>query len=186
MKKFTILIDMDDTIENLLPVWLSYLNEKYGLRVRTDDVRDWNLSLAYPSLSNEQVYSPLYDDAMWRKVEPLPCSVEFMQKLIDDGHELYIVTNSNYQTLKTKMDEVLFKYYPFMDWNHVIIANHKQMIRGDVLVDDAPHNHIGGEYLKILMDAPHNRGFDEKKFGMIRVHSWHEVYDTIKQFAENT
>ncbi len=184
MKKLTILVDMDDTIENLLSVWVAYLNERYGLRVKTDDVRDWDLSLAYPSLTSKQVYSPLYDDEMWRRIEPLPYAAELLEKLIDEGHEVYIVTSSNYQTLKTKMDEVLFKYFPFLDWNHVIVTNNKQMIRGDVLVDDAPHNHIGGQYLKILMDSPHNREFDAQRFGMVRVYSWLEVYDTIRRFAE--
>lgn len=184
MKKLTILIDMDDTIENLLCVWLAYLNERYGLQVSPDDVRDWDISLAYPSLTKAQVYAPLYEDELWRKVKPFPHAAEFLKKLIDDGNEVYIVTSSNYQTLRTKMDEVLFRYFPFVDWNHVIVTSNKQMIRGDVLVDDAPYNHIGGQYLKILMDSPHNHEFDAQSFGMIRVFSWIEVYDAIRQFAE--
>lgn len=184
MKKLTILVDMDDTIENLLSVWVACINKRYGLSVNPDDVHDWDLSPAFPSLTAEQVYSVLYEDELWRRIKPLPHSAEMMKRLIDDGHEVYIATNSNYRTLGTKMDEVLFRYYPFIDWNHVIIISNKQMLRGDVLVDDAPHNHIGGEYLKILMDSPHNREFDEKQFEMIRVYSWPEVYDTIKQFAE--
>lgn len=184
MKKLTILVDMDDTIENLMNVWVTYLNERYGLQVKPDDICDWDLSIAYPSLTNSQVYSPLYEDELWRRIEPFPNAAELLEKLIDEGHEVYIVTSSNYQTLKTKMDEVLFRYFPFMDWNHVIVTNKKQMIRGDVLVDDAPHNHIGGQYLRILMDAPHNRQFDAQKHGMIRVYSWLEVYDTIRQYAE--
>ena len=106
MKKLTILVDMDDTIENLLSVWVAYLNERYGLRVKTDDVRDWDLSLAYPSLTSKQVYSPLYADEMWRRIEPLPYAAELLKKLIDEGHEVYIVTSSNYQTLKTRFVRV--------------------------------------------------------------------------------
>lgn len=184
MKKLIILVDMDDTIENLLEVWVSYLNERYGLTVTVDDVRDWDISLAYPSLTRAQVYSVLYENAMWKRVEPLPDSQELLKKLKDDGHEIYIVTSSNYQTLHTKMDEVLFYYFPFIDWSHVIITSNKQMIRGDVLIDDAPHNHIGGEYFKILMDCPHNRTFDADGSGMIRVHSWKEIYEEIKRYAE--
>lgn len=106
MKKLTILVDMDDTIENLLSCWVSYLNSQYGLQVRTEDVCDWDLSLAYPSLTKEQIFAPLYDDRLWQQVKPLPRAVPVLQRLQERGHEIYIVTSSNYQTLKTKMDSL--------------------------------------------------------------------------------
>lgn len=181
-----ILVDMDDTIENLLHTWLGYLNERYGLHVTESEVHDWKLDIAYPSLSKSQVYSVLLEDELWQRVIPFPYAQEYMQKLLDDGHEIYIVTSSNYQTLKTKMERVLFKYFPFIDWNHVIITANKQMVMGDVLVDDAPHNHIGGSYLSILMDSPHNRSFDAEAHGIIRVYNWGEVYETISRYAQET
>lgn len=183
MKKLTILIDMDDTIEGLLCVWTEYLNERYGLAVTERDVCDWDLSLAYPSLTRRQVYEVLYEDALWERIKPLPEAPEYMQKLLDDGHDIYIVTSSNYPTLKTKMDKVLFKYFPFINWNHVIITSNKQMVKGDVLVDDGPHNLVGGDYLKIMMDAPHNRGFDGDRHGIRRVKAWADVYDIISRHA---
>lgn len=181
MKKLTILVDMDDTIENLLSCWVEYLNHKYGLRVKTDDVRDWDLSIAYPSLTNEQVYAPLYDDRLWHNVKPLPYAVFLLKRLKEKGHEIYIVTSSNYQTLKTKMDAVLFRYFDFIDWNHVIITNNKKMIRGDVLIDDAPQNLVGGEYQKILVNSPHNRAFDAKANGIKRANSWLDVYRYVHE-----
>lgn len=186
MRKLRILVDMDDTIEDLLHAWLGYLNERYGLQVEESEVRDWQFDLAYPSLSKRQVYSVLLEDDLWRRVVPLPQAVEYMRKLIDDGHEIYIVTSSNYQTLKTKMDEVLFRYFPFIDWSHVIVTSNKQMVRGDVLVDDAPHNLVGGEYMKILMNAPHNVEFNADEHGIIRVSAWAEVYNIISRFAQET
>lgn len=174
---------MDDTIEDLLHAWLGYLNERYGLNVKEDEVCDWQFDLAYPSLSKKQVYEVLLEDELWRRVVPLPQAAEYMQRLLRDGHEIYIVTSSNYQTLKTKMEAVLFRYFPFIDWSHVVVANNKQMVRGDVLVDDAPHNLVGGAYRKILMNAPHNRGFDAAAHGIVRVGGWAEVYEIISRIA---
>lgn len=37
MKKLTILIDMDDTLEDLLGAWVSYLNTQYGTNVHKED-----------------------------------------------------------------------------------------------------------------------------------------------------
>ena len=106
------------------------------------------------------------------------------QKLIDDGHKIYIVTCAEYESLRVKMDEVLFKYFPFFTWKDVIIASKKQMIKADILVDDGVHNHVGGDYIKLLYTAPHNCEYDAEANGMVRVGSWREVYEFISQLSE--
>jgi hypothetical protein len=42
---------------------------------------------------------------------------------------------------------------------------------------------IGGQYAKILVDAPYNRGFDAAAEGMIRVYSWEEIEKEIDRLA---
>lgn len=174
-----ILVDMDDVLENLTYAWITWLNEEYGTDVDPDAERNWEMEKSFPDLTPAQVYAPLYDADFWQTVSPVETAAETLERLIDDGNEIYIVTTSNYVTLKTKMEDVLFRYYPFLDWSNVIVASRKQMIRGDVLIDDAPHNLVGGEYEKILLDAPHNRGFNAEVHGISRAHSWSEVYDMI-------
>ena len=51
--------------------------------------------------------------------------------------------------------------------------------RGDVLIDDGIHNLEGGDYMKILFSAPHNRNYDAEKNGMIRVRTWDEIVRII-------
>ena len=184
MKKLTILVDMDDTIECLLKEWVAWLNARHGLDVKLDDVRCWNLAKAFPELTEEQVYDPLYYHELWMRVKPMPDAQEVLKRLQDEGHEIYITTSSNYSTLPTKITQVLFRYFPYITWDHVIVATKKQMIRGDVMVDDGPHNLEGGEYVKLLMNAPHNRDYDEKAQGMTRVFNWEEIYEAIRAVAE--
>lgn len=176
----TILVDMDDVLENLSEAWIAALNEEYGTEVDYQQTRDWKMEKSFPDLTPAQIYAPLYDDNFWRTVKPIRGAAKTLERLIDDGNEVYVVTASNYTTLKTKMEDVLFKFYPFLDWRNVIVAYRKQMIRGDVMIDDAPHNLAGGEYAKILIDAPHNRGFNAELNGMIRVANWDEIYDVMK------
>ena len=52
-----------------------------------------------------------------------------------------------------------------------------------MLVDDGVHNHIGGDYLKLLYTAPHNRAYNAEENGMTRVNSWKEVYAIISTLA---
>ena len=83
------------------------------------------------------------------------------------------------------MERVLFRYFPYLKWENVIIASRKQMIRGDILIDDGVHNLVGGDYIRILMNAPHNSDFDEKAYGMTRVYGWEEIYAMITEMANS-
>lgn len=201
-KKLTILVDMDDTIEELLIHWIAYLNQEYGTDVKMDDITGWSVQDAFPDLTAEQVYRPLTEDDFWRSVTPKPDAQQYLHKLMEDGHEIYITTSSTYKTIPAKMEYVLFRYFPWISWDHVVIATKKQMIHGDVMVDDGPHNLEDGCYYKILMDAPHNRRykpprngfFQEKKFvpvldklrnHMIRIKNWEEAYNVITNLAHD-
>lgn len=180
MNSLKILIDMDDTIEHLLIAWVDYINKRYGTNVKYEDVTQWDLRVAFPTLTNQQLHSLLEEDDFWKTVKPMEGAAETLQWMMDQGHEVYIVTASAYRTIRPKMEHVLFKYFPFLTWDNVIITKHKQMIRGDILIDDAPHNHIGGRYLKVLMDAPHNQSFNAEQNGMCRIKNWNDAKSIIE------
>ena len=64
-----------------------------------------------------------------------------------------MVTASSYHTCKTKVERLL-ELFPFLDWEHIIFACNKQMVRGDVLIDDAPHNLVGANTPKFFLTVP--------------------------------
>nr|WP_290461200.1 hypothetical protein [Acutalibacter muris] len=178
MTHLRILFDADDVAETLLESWVSTLNSRYGTSVSVDDVTDWDVSLAFPTLTKKQIYGVLQEDEVWANLTPMPGAQKYLQKLHDEGHELYMVTATDYRTCCVKIERIL-ELFPFLDANHIIIAHNKQMVRGDVLIDDGPHNLVNGQYFRILFDAPHNRGFNEKKYGMYRAVGWEQVYQLI-------
>jgi len=175
----TILVDMDDVLEGLVGAWVDYLNLKYGTQVRAEDIVEWNVDEYFPSLTHKQVHGVLKERAFWDAVKPLHGAQEGLKRLIDAGHEVYIVTNSHYKTVAPKMERVLFKYFPYLKWSQVILTAHKQMVRGDVLIDDGIQNLEGGEYEKILMDAPHNHEYNAEANGMYRVCNWDDILNVI-------
>lgn len=170
----TILFDADDVAENLCDCWIAMLNERYGTSVTLEDVRDWDITLAFPTLTKEQIYGVTHEDELWRRITPIPGSVEVLQKLHDEGHQLYMVTASDYRVCKAKVERLL-ELFPFLDWEHIIITSNKQMVCGDILIDDNPRNLIRGNYFKILFDRPHNRSYNDADNGMIRVFTWEEI-----------
>lgn len=179
----TILIDMDDTIESLLKAWVSGVNRKYGRSVSHEDVGSWDVSTAFPGLTHEQVYAVPLENGFWKTVEPIPGAAAAMQHFMAAGHEVFIVTATPYESVTEKMTDVLFRYFPFLSWKQLIITSRKQLIRGDVLIDDGIHNLEGGDYIKILMTAPHNRNYDAEANGMIRVHNWAEIEEVINRIS---
>lgn len=183
-KRLTILVDMDDTIEGLVDAWVRWLNTYNGTSVQRNDITDWEITSFFPQLTAEEVYAPLEVNDFWKTVRPFEDAQKYLQRLISDGHKVFIVTASDYRTLPSKMENVLFKYFPMFTWNDVIITSHKQLVKGDVLVDDGVHNLLGGDYEKLLMDAPHNRSFDAEKNGMKRVMNWQEAYTQICEISK--
>lgn len=184
MKKLTILVDMDDTIDNLCQTWVAYLNKQFGTCVRHDDITEWDMAKAFPMLTPHQIYRPLDDPALWDRVLPIDGAQYTLRKLLSDGHRVFIVTSSDYRTLDMKMERVLFQYFPFLSWDDVIVTSRKQLICGDVLIDDAVHNLEGGRYQKLLMDAPHNRQYPVEENGMVRVKTWDDIYRAIQELTK--
>ena len=71
-----ILVDMDDTIEQLLRAWIRTVNCLYGRSVRYDDIKDWDMTRAYPGLTRDEVYGVMRSKDFWLTVEPMPGAVE--------------------------------------------------------------------------------------------------------------
>ena len=180
MKKLRILVDIDEVLNNLLEGWVAYLNERYNTAANAQDLTAWDLTELYPSLTCGEVNAPLYEDALWKTLEPKAESVEYLKRMIDDGHDVYIVTASVYQTISVKMDWLFF-HYPYLTWDNVIMTRRKQLIRADVLIDDGIHNLEGGDYFKVLFDSPNNRRYDAEGNGMVRVYSLKEAYEAINR-----
>ena len=179
-----ILVDMDDTIEQLLKAWIAKGNERFGRNVTLDEVTDWNISFPFPGIEKEELYRLTYEPGFWSSVEPMPGAAEALRHFLDEGHEVYIVTSTEIEHVEEKMKCLLFRYFPFLDLGQVILTRRKQLIRGDVLIDDGIHNLEGGAYKKSLFTAPHNRHYDAEAHGMTRVNNWEEAVRIIDGMAQ--
>ena len=184
MKK-TILIDIDDTIENLCGAWVDWLNREYGTSVDYTQITQWDISKFFPNLTKEQVYEPLHNPHLWEYVQPKDGAVEYVKKLIDDGYNVYLCTTTDYRNVKPKFESVIQKHFPYISWNQVIVIDKKQMVKADALIDDGVHNLAGGDYIKILVSAPHNMAFNAPENGMYRVNNWKEIYSLVHRLLDN-
>lgn len=186
MKTFTILVDMDNVLENLDAVWVDELNKRHGLSMTPDDITEWDMAKFYPTLSRTQVFAPLHDESVWKRVEPLPGAQEAVKAMKEDGHDVVVVTASHPDTVKWKYDW-LAKYFSAIPYRDIVFTARKQLVRGDFLVDDAPHNLFGGSYIPIMFAAAHNRTWMPKKieeFNCFQTEDWNDTLRLIRYYAE--
>ena len=187
---FRLLVDLDDTLENLTEVWLSMLSwlQRNNHDFIPKDVKDldsWNLTEKFPMLTVDEVFEPLNTDLIWKQIRPLRGAVDALRKYNDMPMvEVRILTSSHYSAIAPKR-EFLRKYFPFINWNQVIITSEKKYVKGDVLVDDYENNLIGGDYEGILFYQPHNRFFDTTRFRIARAADWSEAEKILDKMLLN-
>lgn len=186
MKKseFIILVDIDDVLEDLCSAWVDWLNNKYDLSVSVDDIDEWDISKFFPYLQKVKVFEPLYQEHFWYTVRVKPGAKEYLKRLYDEGFNIYLCTSTDYRNVRPKYEAIVERYFPFIKWKKIIVTNNKQLINGNVLIDDGVHNLENGNYKKILMSAPYNRSYDAKSNGMVRVENWEEAYLAIERMFE--
>ena len=183
MQQLTILFDADDVCENLLDCWLAILNRDYGTALTRDDITEWDVTKFFPSISKQQIFAPLFGEEIWNLLEPIQDAPNYLRLLYNEGHHLYMVTATDYRTCEKKLNRIL-EIFPFLPKENIIISHHKQLILGDILIDDAPHNLVGGCYRPILFTQPHNKNFPAEQFGMTRVSTWEEIYALVHSIAK--
>lgn len=178
MSEMTILVDMDDVIEELGIAWVTYLNEKYNQNVNWYENREYDFHKVFPTLTEDQIYGPLTDPDMWETVKAKEDAVYYVNKLITEGYDVHILTSARYDSVEPKVVHCLLKYFPKFDYGHIIVAKYKQMIKGDILIDDNINN-FGGQAVGVLFSSPHNLDITNLPANVVRADNWAEVYGII-------
>lgn len=177
--KIIVLVDIDDVMIDLLPAWVDRLNRMHSLSVSVDDITEWNMAKAFPTLNNDEIYEPFNSKLFWRTVKPKIGAVESLKLLSDEGYTIMPCSTTYYKCVEPKFEYVVKKYFPFISWNDVIITAHKDMISGHFLIDDGVHNLTSEKQFKILFSAPHNQNCEINNDSMVRANSWADVVNII-------
>lgn len=174
-----ILIDCDETIWNLVEAWVHVLNNKYEKFIIWDQIDNWDMSFAYPDLTKQQIYEPLCENELWGLVKPKFDAIKYIPKLYEEGHEIYFVTATDYRNIQYKV-KMLEDYFPDIPIQNLITTYHKELIKGDILIDDYINNFKDRES-GILFTTSYNKDIDAEKYGLYRCDNWEEIYKLINK-----
>ena len=179
-----IFVDMDDILVNLLDEWLIHLNNYKGITPKTEkDITNWNMRLAYPTLTDSQLYGCLGEASFWDRVQPVEGAYEHLKKLKDDGHEIYVATSSFPMSFWVKTQHCLFKHFDFLSPKNVICINNKSLLDGDIMYDDYHENLHHFKGIKVLRNKPYNINVDTP-YVDFRIDSWEEFYEIVKELTK--
>lgn len=175
-----ILVDLDSTITNFAEVLLAELNKKNCTNYAYHEINCW-------SWFDENFFDPwepIRYAKFWDKVQPYPNAIETIKKLWNEGNEVFIVTASFFiPSLSKKINTTLSWFKPYLvDESNVIIAKRKDIINGDILIDDGLHNCESFPNKVLLYDQPWN----QSSSWTLRVHNWQEIDEILhKNFLNN-
>jgi 5'-nucleotidase len=175
-----ILVDMDGVIADCMSHWLTLINRYHGENLKPGDITGWAIEDFCKTAKAKQVYRFLRQPGFFRHLDPIPGALEAMNWLMRAGYDVVIVTACKYGQVDKQ--EWLKAHLPEFNLHNLIFAARKELVQGDVLIDDGMHNleewgkaHPNG--LPICFAHPHNLTYEGE-----RVYSWKQVLLAISGF----
>lgn len=179
MRKLRIFLDSDDVVVDNIEEVLRRYNEEYNQTLKIDQLTSWELD-SFKAHGTE-ILKYFVEPGFFRHLTIKEGAVETIQRLIEEGHDVFISTASNKVAIQDKLD-FFEEYFPFIPYEQVLPITRKDVLKGDIMLDDALHNLDASSCThKIVFDKPWNEITSEE---YIRVHSWSEFYEIVKYISE--
>lgn len=178
-------IDIDNTICSTTEAVLSFINKKLGLNLQLKNIKQYYIENALPHEYQWIVEFAFQSSEMWKQVKLIENCAAAIQKLYEDGHELYFVTATTAYNFRKKL-KFLERSFPFLPKDYIqqnsISIKKKQLLLLDVLIDDCTENLLRPRnYCSICMDYPWNKDFKEDSIDSFRVKNWIDIPSVIKE-----
>ena len=142
----TVICDLDDVLWNLVDAWISWYN-LYNPQIDIiykdkDDITDWDIEKCVNPKDKKFFWNILNNSFFWKHIVHFTSKETYdsLRELNDNPNiKLYIATASCPQNATMKLMPFL-SYFDFIDSKQVIIIQDKDLLNGDIFIDDSPHN----------------------------------------------
>lgn len=181
-----IVTDVDGVLNNLMDVVLAEYNKKYKTHYTTKDITTYNLDECFEPDVSKQMKELFCSSDVWGKVKATNGAHNALQKLINEGHQVYLATDHNPDTYGEKVVWIQ-RFFPFIDTSKIICIKHKWILRADIMIEDNLQNLLAkSHYHRILMDHPWNyqSEYRDYAYDVHRCKNWNEVLNAINKIIE--
>jgi 5'(3')-deoxyribonucleotidase len=161
-----ILVDMDEVVTDSLSKWISILKRRFRFKVPqafdTSKIRAQDVPWEAWGLNWQQYRSPILEPGFYRSLEPIPHAIEKINQLSNRRHEIFFVTTPPKGNATAGYEKELWiqEHFPSFSDDCVILTRRKDLIKGDVLVDDKPSNLTPFDGIRICFDQAQAYKYD--------------------------
>ena len=166
----TLFVDMDEVIADTYGAHINRVNQRYGMNLTKEACRGGEVWQQLPD-HRDAIWRHYFEPGFFRELDPIAGSQEVLRDL-SEKYEVYIASAAMQfpNSLKEK-HEWLDEYFPFIHWSKRILCGDKNILRGDILIDDRSHNLESFVGRSLIFTSPHN----VNTTAFERVNSWEEV-----------
>lgn len=179
-----IAVDVDDTLCNLQEVVINLFNERFGSNYKLNDFAEYDVMNSLPQQDGIVMRDMYSEGGLYNKVKPIAGSQDALQKLINEGHQVYLVTAAIPKTYGEKV-EFIRRYFPFIDESHIVCMKHKWMFKCDVMIEDNLSNLLAKPYYhRICFNQPWNQCNKDYVYDIRRCYNWKDVLAAINKIND--
>ncbi len=174
-RKHILLLDMDDVTVDQSLTWIKRIQEKTGILYQWEDLSNWDLSSVLPQEITHIIYEELNKEpGFFRSLPAKEGALEGIKEL-SFFYDIVFVTASEHYAYQDKYYWIR-ENLPFLNKPSLVLTHRKDLIMGDIFVDDGPHNlQKSTVRIKIMFDHPWNRHVTHYP----RVTHWNQLVDLL-------
>lgn len=176
--------DIDNTVCNLQEAVLELFNKNNGTNYTLNDFEDYNIENVLSIKEAVKIKEMYASKTIYNNVKPIAKAQESLQKLVNEGHQVYLVTDAIPKNYAEKVAWINH-FFPFIDNAHIVAMKHKHLFKCDVLIEDNVQNLISGlHYDRILLNYPWNQKVHDEVYGIYRCNNWNEIMKAINKIKQ--
>lgn len=157
MRKFTVCIDIDDTLMPYMSMLCKRLHELYGIEMVPEDFKEWGFD-HLPVGLREKIHAIVDRGDVLDLQYPWDGAQNLVSELMRRGHKVIVATATS-PALTAKRAEQLHLFFPAI--TDIMFGNRKDLLEADFLLDDSDRN-VRFSHAKhpCLFRRPHNSKVD--------------------------
>lgn len=179
-----IAVDVDNVICNLQEVVVKLFNDRYSASYTLNDFIKYDVMNVLPTQDGIVMRDMYGEHGLYDKVKPIPGAQEALRKLVNMGHQVYLVTDA---LPATYAEKVMFiqRYFDFIDRSHIVSMSHKHLFKCDILVEDNFDNLLAGQhYDRVCLNYPWNQSNKDYIYGIYRCYNWDDIMAAINKIND--
>lgn len=141
-----VLVDMDGVLSETLSPWLAAWNAQYGsvtdVFLSRDDITEYEFDRFVPEKHRQRFFALLHDFEVFADALPELGAIAAMRKLLASGLDVVIVTTvlADCPSGEQQKRAWLRRWLPEFNQKNLIFTARKELVRGDVLIEDCEAN----------------------------------------------